>query len=186
MMNRKGPHLNSIAFIFVLLLLVALNFSNEIAESCNDEAPFSPATVYVQISGDVIYPGVYGFSRPPDLNSLINKSGGLLPGKKAPSLIHVEHYRSGSKVSLSDNYGRICISRNEMSAFFKITLGIALSLNSETKEGLTAIPGIGPKTADNIIKDRKMRGGYGKTEELLSVPGIGENLYGKIKPLLKL
>ena len=44
-----------------------------------------------------------------------------------------------------------------MSAFHKVTLGIPLSINRESVEGLTAIPGIGNSLALTIEKERIKR-----------------------------
>jgi competence protein ComEA len=69
-----------------------------------------------------------------------------------------------------------------MSAFYKITLGIPISLNKESETGLTAIPGIGPGLAKAIVRERSERGGFQHLRDVLSVKGIGPKLYEKIKP----
>ena len=62
---------------------------------------------------------------------------------------------------------------NEISSFHKLTLGIPISLNSETEIGLTAIRGIGPKPAKNILEEKDKRGGFKSPGDLITVPGIG-------------
>jgi competence protein ComEA len=57
-------------------------------------------------------------------------------------------------------------------------------LNSESKIGLTAIPGIGLGLAKAIVEERTKRGGFKSLDELLSVHGIGEKLYRKMTPYL--
>ena len=73
-----------------------------------------------------------------------------------------------------------------MSAFYKFTLGIPLSLNEESEEGLTAIPGIGPGLAGVIVNERNKRGGFKDLDEIKTIYGIGEKVYKKIAPYIRL
>jgi competence protein ComEA len=75
---------------------------------------------------------------------------------------------------------------SEMSAFYKITLGIPISLNTESETGLTAIPGIGPGLAKAIVEKRSKRGGFLRLSDVLSVKGIGPRLYKRISPFVTL
>ena len=74
----------------------------------------------------------------------------------------------------------------EMSAFHKMTFGILISINRESAEGLTAVPGIGPRIAQAIVRERIRRGGFQSIEEMLTVPGIGPSILKKVSPYLKL
>ena len=76
--------------------------------------------------------------------------------------------------------GDVIVQQEEISSFNKITLGLPVSINMETEEGLTAVPGIGPVTAKSIVKERTSRGGFKTLEELKSVRGIGDKTYNKI------
>ena len=59
-----------------------------------------------------------------------------------------------------------------------------LNLNTATLDQLTALPGIGPKTAELILQYRTKNGGFKKIEELMNIKGIGEKSFLKIKPLV--
>jgi competence ComEA-like helix-hairpin-helix protein len=74
----------------------------------------------------------------------------------------------------------------QMSPFQRLTLGIPISVNTDTALGLTAVPGIGPKTAAAIVCARERAGGFTQLNELLSIRGIGASLYHKISPYLTL
>lgn len=78
------------------------------------------------------------------------------------------------------------IKKEELSAYQKMTLGIPLNLNSETQEGLTAIPGIGKSLASRIVKERIKRDGFKNINELRGISGIGEKTYLKIVPHVRL
>jgi len=74
----------------------------------------------------------------------------------------------------------------EMSPFQRLTLGIPISVNTDTALGLTAVPGIGPKTAAAIVLARERAGGFTQLKDLMSIRGISASLYHKISPYLTL
>ena len=49
---------------------------------------------------------------------------------------------------------------------------------------LSQLPGIGQKTAKNIIEYRKKVGSFSKAEDLLNIKGIGKSKLEKIRMLL--
>ena len=73
-----------------------------------------------------------------------------------------------------------------MSAFHKITLGVPVSINEESVNGLAAIPGIGNSLAHIIKEERIKRNGFKDINELKTISGIGEKLFSKIKPYIRL
>lgn len=60
----------------------------------------------------------------------------------------------------------------------------AVNINTATAEQLNALPGIGPKLAARIIEYRQKAGGFKRVEELMSVQGVGEKNFLKLKPLI--
>jgi competence protein ComEA len=60
----------------------------------------------------------------------------------------------------------------------------SININTATKDELTKLPGVGEKTADNIILLRNKRGKFTRLEDLLDVKGIGESKFNKIKKFL--
>jgi len=63
---------------------------------------------------------------------------------------------------------------------------IQLSLNEVSARQLEDLPGIGPALAGRIIEYRERTGRFSSLEELKNVKGIGERLYSKIYPYIKL
>lgn len=58
---------------------------------------------------------------------------------------------------------------------------LLININTATAEELTALDGIGEKTAENIIEYREKNNGFLDIEELMEVSGIGEAKFNKIK-----
>ena len=63
---------------------------------------------------------------------------------------------------------------------------IQLPLNMVSARELEDLPGIGPVIARRIIEYRQQRGGFGSLNELKEIKGIGDKLYERILPHLKL
>lgn len=59
-----------------------------------------------------------------------------------------------------------------------------INLNTATATELTQLPKIGAKAAERIVAYRKQHGGFQRPEDLLSVKGIGEKSFLKLKPYL--
>lgn len=64
------------------------------------------------------------------------------------------------------------------------TVYFPINLNTATLEELTALPGIGEKTALNIIAYREAAGGFSSRQQLLEVSGIGSVKYNEIYDLV--
>jgi len=60
-----------------------------------------------------------------------------------------------------------------------------IDINAANAETLCLIPGIGPKTAEAIIKQRNSVGQFKSVDDLLAVKGIGEKSLLKMKPYLR-
>jgi competence protein ComEA len=59
----------------------------------------------------------------------------------------------------------------------KLAPGQKININTATQQEIEALPGIGPKKAQDIIKGRP----YDKPEDIMKVKGIKQGIYNKIK-----
>ena len=59
-----------------------------------------------------------------------------------------------------------------------------VDINTADQEKLVQLPGIGPVTAEKIIKYRTANGKFKSIDELTNVKGIGDKTLVKIKPYL--
>ena len=141
--------------------------------------------VFVEVTGDLRWPGVYVFDRSPGVCEALKTAGVDLDTIRGARAAEVP-CRSGSRIDLTRDGTGARLSFGELSAHRKVTLGIPLSLNTEPAEGLTAVPGIGPARADAIVRERVMRGGFRTVDEIYSIKGIGPSLGRKLIPYLVL
>lgn len=61
----------------------------------------------------------------------------------------------------------------------------ALDVNTATREQLEALPGIGNKTASDIIRERDENGPFSSVDDLNRVPTMTPTILGKLKGLVK-
>jgi len=59
-----------------------------------------------------------------------------------------------------------------------------LNINTATAAQFEALPGIGARTAQAIVEQRQKSGGFKKIEDLMTVKGIGEKSFLKLKPMV--
>ena len=145
--------------------------------SCKENVSFVPNnnvneldTFKVDIKGAVMFPGIYDIDENMLLIDLINLAGGL----KADADI--------SSVNLSSK-----IEPNQMIVIpTKEKNQNLVNINNATKEELVTLPGIGEAKAQNIINYRMKNGKFISVEELKKVSGISEEIYNKIKELVRI
>jgi competence protein ComEA len=177
---------NTAGGLLLLLLLVSIGVLPRVFKTTGHSDPEPDAEFFFEVCGDIKTPGVYGFSKAPTVQEMVKRACGPTSGQNEPLPSSRLLSSSGTKVEIRDLKGATVVEFGEMSAFYKITLQIPISINRENALGLTSIPGIGPKTAEAIVQERNRKGGFRNLTELLSVKGIGSVLYGRIRPFLTL
>jgi len=135
--------------------------------------------VTIDISGEVINPGVYKLENGKILDDAIAMAGGL--GAKAnltwidKNLNRAEKLYDGQKIYIPN------VVDDE-----KVILGVSTTknivrINTANLDDLDTLNGIGPSIAQRIIDYRTENGGFKNVEEIKLVPGIGDKMFEKIK-----
>jgi competence protein ComEA len=176
----------TVAGLLLLLLILLMNVLKSAFSLAGHECDVVIKGVFIHVSGDIKQPGIYGFYRPPSLRDVLAKAGVPRLGSDKAMQFKDTFLSSGKKIEILAEGKGIDIFESEMSAFHKITIGVPISVNRETVEGLTAVPGIGPRIAGEIVRERDKRGGFKRLDEILSVQGIGPVLFKKIRPYMVL
>jgi competence protein ComEA len=173
-------------FLILFLILLILQFLKPVLNRSGPHSLPCDGPLFIQIAGDIKFPGVYASCHRVSLKDLIGRAGGLSTDTDYSEAFRAVDFISGAKLTVRSDEEGHRFFQSEMSAFYKLTLGIPISLDRESEDGLTAIPGIGPRLARAIVLERKSRGGFKSLADMISVNGIGHKLYKKIRPYLTL
>jgi len=57
-----------------------------------------------------------------------------------------------------------------------------ININTASAEEIAAIPGLGEKKSEAIVKFREKHGAFARVEDLKKIDGIGDKLFEKIRP----
>jgi competence protein ComEA len=61
-----------------------------------------------------------------------------------------------------------------------------ININQASAAQFSLLPRVGSKQADRIVEYRKAHGQFSQIEEIMEVKGVGEKLFGQLKPYLAL
>lgn len=177
-----NPRINDRAngFMILILTLLILYGLKSVLNKPNPSGATGDENLFVQIEGDVRYPGIYSFCCQPNLGEVIERGGGLKYSIRLPDTLRSITFPSSLKVSVQKDGDGWRFFTDEISGFHKLTLGIPISLNNESEDGLSALPGIGPGLAKAIVRARSNRGKFRGPDDIISIQGIGNKTYKKI------
>jgi len=127
--------------------------------------------ILVQISGEVIRPGIYEMNNDDRINDVVNLCGGFT--KKAD----FENINLVAKVT----DGMIIVIKAKTNNEIIIKEPALISINNAGLNELMSLTGIGEAKARNIITFREANGGFKKLDDLLNVSGISNIIFENIK-----
>lgn len=159
------------SFIFVFLLV-----------SCQEEVNFiqnnnieDSKTFKVDIKGAVMFPGIYEVEENMLLIDLINLAGGLRSDADVRNINLVSIIEPNQMIVIPEK------TKDNSNA----PLENLININTATKEELMILPGIGEVKAQKIIDYRMKNGSFVSIDELKKVSGISEEVFNKIKELVR-
>lgn len=140
--------------------------------------------ICVYICGQVQKPDVYQTPQGTRLYELIDLAGGFTQDAYSGYLNLADRVEDGQKIvvpSVSDvESGNVPAGNDETE-----TSDGLIDINTASEEMLMTLPGVGQAKASDIITYRNKNGNFSKTEDIMKVSGIKENLYNKIKDFIK-
>lgn len=164
------------------------------------------ATIYVDVDGAVLRPGVYSLPDNARVFDAVDAAGGLLPEACSEILNQAEHVSDGQKLYImtkeewevqkepggsqewtgtqegTGKQGQNGTQGTQKQAEQDDEL---VDLNRATESELCTLPGIGQTRAQAIIAYREASGGFRSIDEIQNVSGIKSGTYEKIKNKIK-
>ena len=162
--------------------------------------------VVVHVAGAVNTPGVYRLKPTARVIDAVNAAGGVtasadtaavnlaLPlldaeqvyiptrsSKKPHTTVAVQRKLPTTPNSPSSTVAAAIVGATESSVNSAL-----ININTSTALELEALPSVGPSTAKAIVSFRTKNGPFGKAEDLLKVPGIGDGKLAAMKPFVAL
>lgn len=159
--------------------------------------------LYFDIKGSVKKPGVYEFSQGDRIIDAINKAGGLTKNATTNNLnlskkltnemvIYVFNKNELTTTKAFEQVNNVaeckcetievnnCVDKNTTNESANNETA-KININTDSKEKLMTISGIGSSKADAIIEYRTKNGNFKTTEDIINVSGISKTIYDKIK-----
>ena len=178
--------------------------NNEIiTKEVNEVAKQEEVKLYFDIKGSVKKPGVYEFTLGDKIIDAINKAGGLTKNATTNNLnlskkltnemvIYVfnkneltttkafEQVKNVAECKCETIEVNNCVDKNTTNESTNNET-TKININTDNKEKLMTISGIGSSKADAIIEYRTKNGNFKTTEDIINVSGISKTIYDKIK-----
>lgn len=167
----------------------------------------SPRTseIQVEIQGAVHRPGAYAFAPETRLYEALRRAGGITASAEIRDLNIAAPLRDGSVLTVPSQEGHSTPSvataaqlnpaEYTRSGWFQVSASSVATadnggnnsgctdLNRATSAELEALPGVGPKTAEKIIRYREAQP-FTQVEDLRNVQGIGDTRMQSLRPLV--
>lgn len=157
------------------------NTSNdeETLESHSDEPEVK--TIVIDISGEVVNPGVYHLPEGSRVNDAINAAGGLTNDCDINYINRAEIIHDGLKIYIPSKDEETGYLGESVTRVASLHQDSSIDINTAGSEELQKVPGIGPVTAEKIIEYRSANGKFSSIDDLLNISGIGPKTLEKMK-----
>jgi competence protein ComEA len=143
-----------------------------------------PGPVTIHVAGAVHKPGLLHLSPDSRVQDAINAAGGTQPTADLDQINLAALVVDGQKILVPEKDSSIIQQAAKSSQ--TTNNGLIIHLNNATSADLELLPGIGKEKAEAIIAEREKRIRFQSVEELMTVPGISENIFQKIQPYIVL
>ena len=181
--------------LVVALTVFSSSSSDDIEFITENDMESNRKTIFVDVAGAVERPGVYQLDGKARINDALVAAGGLAENADrawvSKSINLAAPVKDGAKIYVKDTGNQIPDTGNQMSeAGYQQTEVQNLSasqekinINTSSQSELEKLPGVGPSTAQKIISYRQSNS-FSSIEDLMSVPGIGEKTFEKMKEMI--
>jgi competence protein ComEA len=143
--------------------------------------PIEDISLFVEVKGAVIHPGVYELTQGDRVLKAIELAGGYLPTSDSKGINHAQKVADEMVVYVPLE-GEVIV---EQASTLTPTESTGLvNINQADANLLMTLPGIGPAKADAIIAHREGQGLFKDPADLKNVTGIGQKTFEKLEVLI--
>ena len=193
--NRRTAQLVMTAVVVVIAVLVAVWLFSPPADrvedsllSANAEVSISPATtavlwldtavsLSVHVAGEVASPGVHQMPVGSRVIDAINAANGPTDDAELDALNLAAFVADGDRLYVPSSQAL------DGDPFIDLGQGVGspINVNKASAIGLESLPGVGPATEDQIIRERESNGPFSSIDDLTRVSGIGPATVEKLR-----
>lgn len=145
----------------------------------------SSELIPVYITGQVKMPGVYRVKEGQILDDLVKMAGGLAK-EAAPEAVNLaaqlkahQLYRIPAEDELEENPALYLDGSASQEEFNQ-----KININQADQQELESLPGVGPATAQAILKYREQHGPFQMIEDIMLIPGIKKAKFQSLEDLI--
>lgn len=142
----------------------------------------TPAPIVVDVSGEVNAPGIYPLPQNARVADAIEAAGGLRSESDTSRINLAARVKDGDKVWVPKIGDSPVVSLDSSTR----STGILININTASAKEIEALPGIGEVKAGQIVSYRDEHGLFTNIEDIMNIPGIGPELFEKIRFLITL
>ncbi len=183
-MELKDRQLAGLKLTILLALLVYAAISASFwKQETRREIPYSgtrDGSLVVELTGDIPQAGVYYLPEKTTLSRFMSMAGVNREAREEENLSRP--LTSGASVRIGED-GKLTVGK--MRGALRLALSLPIDINTATREELLMVPGIGEKTAGQIMALRaSTKGGIRNLDELTKIKGIKEKRLEKMRGYL--
>lgn len=145
---------------------------NELNDEIVGEASGIEEEIFIHISGEINYPGLIKLKYGQRLYEGVEMAGGMTDEADLDQI--------NLSLVLNDQDKVYIPSKDEKVNYIQTNSTPLININTATKNELMNLNGVGEKTADSIIEYRE-KTGFKNIEDIMNVPGIGEQKFKQIQ-----
>jgi len=156
--------------------MLVVSRSAEITEAAEP----SGDTIKVYVTGEVINPGVYELSSGSRIDDALKVAGGATEEADLLRINLAAYVKDAQQIIIpgksADGAGNY---------YTEAESDGLIDINAANETELTALPGVGPVTAGNIVRYREEHGPFKKIEDIMNVTRIGQKTFDGMKDRIK-
>lgn len=183
-MLHKGSEKPLVGLVVIVVAVILLDCVRTIHEAL-PEPPVSGRTAangcFYQILKDGVVVASAFSAQPESLSGILAAAGmsGRFPWADESRCIPCDR-------SITFDTGSRVVSTEKIPGPLLLAALRRIDVNHAEKADLVAVPGIGPRTAEKIVRQRGKVGGFSHLDDLRSVPGIGRKKLAAMAPYLEI